>query len=234
MARARNRSWVAGRVQEALRRGLTRAYLRVRVDPNEYLLHVRRAHRLPIQSWDDMLIVRQEFVDQAAQEAISAASKVAAIEGTGLGFGGLITVLPDLGVLAAITVRLLQKLSLLHGFTYSTDEEKAQLWLAAATAAGVDLGRELMEKQAIERFVPRAIERIAAKLGAEAAEKWSCRVVPVLSGALGGALNYWFVREWGRRSRQHFREKHLAARSAARFSVLEMPSQVRLLGQPET
>jgi hypothetical protein len=222
----RKRSWVTGRVQEALRRGLGRAYLRVRVDPSAYLLHVQRAHKLPIQSWDDMFFVRQEFVDQAAQEAISAASKLAALEGVGLGFGGLFTVVPDLGVLAAVTLRMLQKLSLVHGFTYSTEEETAQLWLAAATAAGVDLSRELVEKQAIERFVPRAIERIAAKLGAEAAEKWSCRLLPVVSGALGGALNYWFVRQWGRRARQHFRAKHLAARGAARMAAIAVPAQI--------
>src|SRR2546427_12788534 len=34
-----------------------------------------------------------------------------------------------------------------HGFTYSTGEEVAGLWIAAASAAGVDLGRELIEKE---------------------------------------------------------------------------------------
>jgi len=214
-------------MQEALRRGLTKAYVRVRVNPNDYLLHVRRAHKLPILSWEDMFYVRQEFVDQAAQETITAASKLAGLEGAGLGLGGMLTVVPDLGALAALTVRMLQKLSLLHSFTYSTDEETAQLWLAAATAAGVDLGREWLEREAVRRFVPQAIERIAMKLGAEAAEKWSCRLVPVVSGALGGALNYWFVREWGRRARHHFRERHLIARRGARVPPTETTLRVQ-------
>jgi len=34
-----------------------------------------------------------------------------------------------------------------------------------------------------------------------------------VSGALGGALNYYFVREWGRRAGRHFREKHQQVRS---------------------
>lgn len=214
-------------MQDALRSGLLRAYRRVRVDPDQYLRRVRRAHRLPICSWDDMFLLRQEFVDQAAQETIAAASKMAALEGAGLGLGGMLTLVPDLGVLAALTVRMLQKLSLLHGFSYSTDEETAQLWLAAATAAGVDLGRQWFEKEAVARFVPRAIERIAVKLGAEAAEKWTCRVLPVVSGALGGAMNYWFVREWGCRSRRYFREKHLQARAVVRVSPIAMPKRPR-------
>ena len=216
-------------MQEALRRGLTRAYVQVRVNPNEYLLQVQRVYKLPIRSWEDMFDVRQEFVDQAAQETITVASKLAGLEGAGLGIGGMLTVVPDLGVLAALTVRMLQNLSLLHGFTYSSEEETAQLWLAAATAAGVDLGREWLEREAVGRIVPRAIERIAAKLGAEAAEKWSCRLVPVVSGALGGVLNYWFVREWGRRARHHFRERHLFARGGARVP----PSETTLWIQPQ-
>jgi len=89
----------------------------------------------------------------------------------------------------------------------------AGLWIAAASAAGVDLGRELIEKEAIERFVPRIVERIAAKMSCEVVEKWSARLIPVVSGALGGALNYYFVREWGRRAGRHFREKHQQVRS---------------------
>ena len=85
-------------------------------------------------------------------------------------------------------------------------------WIAAATPAGVDFGRELIEKEAIERFVPRVVERIAVKLGAEVAEKWSARIVPVISGALGGTLNYYFIRTWGQRAKEHFRERHLEER----------------------
>jgi uncharacterized protein (DUF697 family) len=211
MAR-RDNSWLVGRLQRAIANGFSKAYVRVRVDPNAYLNHVRRAYRLPIQSFDDMFSLPQETVDNLADQTISGAMKFAALEGTGFGLGGLLTVIPDMGILAAIAVRMLQKLSLLYGFTYSTEEEEAMLWIAAATAAGVDFGRELIEKEAVERFVPRVVERIAVKLGAEVAEKWSARIVPVVSGALGGTLNYYFIRAWGQRAKEHFRERHLEER----------------------
>ena len=68
---------------------------------------------------------------------------MAAAEGAGLGMGGMFTMLPDLGILAAITMRMIQKLSLIYGFPYNTEEEEAELWVAAASAAGVDIGREI-------------------------------------------------------------------------------------------
>ena len=89
-----------------------------------------------------------------------------AIEGAGFGLGGLITIVPDLGILSAITMRTIQKLSLLYGFEFNTDDEIAELWIAAASAAGVDISRELIEKEVVNKFVPRVIQRIAARASA--------------------------------------------------------------------
>jgi uncharacterized protein (DUF697 family) len=138
--------------------------------------------------------------------------KIAAVEGAGLGVAGLITLVPDLSILAAITLRTVQKLSLLYGFEYNTDEEIAELWIAAASAAGVDISRELLEKELVNRFVPRVIQRIAAQASAEVVEKWAGRLIPIASSVIGAGLNYYFVRAWGERAQTHFRQKHMAFR----------------------
>jgi len=200
-------------VEKALRAGFRRAYFHVQVDPERYLRHVRRAYGLPIQSWSDMQGMDESALNPIAQRVITSAKRTAALEGTGLGFGGLLTILPDMGILSAITIRMLQRLSLIYGFEYSTEEEVTSLWMAAASAAGLDLGREFLEKQAIERVVPRIIDRIAAKVGAEVAEKWAGRVIPILSAGAGGTLNYYFVRAWGRRAHRHFLDRHREVRT---------------------
>lgn len=205
-------SWLARRIQWALNLGFTRAYKSVKVDPYKYLLHLRRAHGLPIDSLRQVYSFHPAALDHIADQTIKASMKLAAAEGAGFGVGGLITIVPEFGVLAAITLRMMQKLSLIYGFAYSTDAEVAELWIATASAAGVDVGKDFLEKEVIERFVPRVIQRIAAKAGTEVAEKWSGRLVPVLSSAIGGTLNYYFVREWGRRAKRYFREKHLSVR----------------------
>jgi hypothetical protein len=43
-------------------------------------------------------------------------------------------------------------------------------------------------------------------------EKWSGRLIPVASSAIGAALNYYFVRAWAQRARAHFRQRHVEVR----------------------
>jgi hypothetical protein len=205
-------SWLVTRAQEALRRGFTHAYETVRVDPAKYLVQLQIAHRLPISTYHGVRTLDVAVLDNLAEETIHASIKIAAVEGAGLGLGGIFTVLPDLSILAAITLRTVQKLSLIYGFEYNTDAEVADLWVAMASAAGVDIGREVVEKELVNRFIPRVIRSISVKAGGEVVEKWSARLVPVVSSFLGAGLNYYFVRAWGRRARQHFRERHLEMR----------------------
>jgi hypothetical protein len=205
-------SWLMNRAQEALRRGFTQAYETVRVDPAKYLLQLQAAHGLPISSFRGVYSLDPGVLEQLAEETIQAAMKIAAAEGAGMGLGGLLTVLPDLSILAAITLRTIQKLSLIYGFEYNTDAEVADLWMATASAAGVDIGREVLEKELVNRFVPRVIRAVAVKASGEVVEKWSARLIPVASSFIGGGLNYYFVRAWGNRARNHFRERHMQVR----------------------
>jgi len=135
------RSWLAVRAEQALRAGFTRAYETVRVDPGKFLLQLRAAYGLPISTFHGVYSVDPTLLDDVARRTIRSGMKVAAVEGAGLGIAGVITIIPDLSILAAITMRTVQKLSLLYGFEYNTDDEIAELWIAAASAAGVDVSR---------------------------------------------------------------------------------------------
>jgi EcsC protein family len=215
MPDAAPKSWLRGRVEKALIKGLTRAYSTVQVDSGKFLVQLRTAYRLPISGYHGVYSLEMGELDTVADELIRSGMKVAALEGAGFGLGGLITILPDLGILSAITMRTIQKLSLVYGFQFSTDNEIAELWIAAASAAGVDIGRELLEKEVVNRFVPRVIQRIAARASIEVVEKWAGRMIPLVSSAIGAGLNYWFVRAWGERAKAHFRERHLQLRQQA-------------------
>lgn len=207
------KSWLRGRLETALVRGLTRAYETVKVDPARYLLQLRAAYDLPITSFRGVYQVEVGYLDDVARSVVRSSTKMAALQGAGFGLGGVITLIPDMGVLSAITMRTIQKLSLVYGFEFNTDEEMAELWIAAASAAGVDISRELLEKEVINRFVPKVIQRIAMQASGEVVEKWAGRLIPVASSVIGAGLNYYFVRTWGGRAREHFRKKHLEARS---------------------
>lgn len=222
------KSWLRRRIEAGMVRGLTRAYSTVRVDPDKFLLQLRAGYRMPISGYHGVYSLEIGEIDAVADSVIRAGMKIAAVEGAGFGLGGLITIVPDLGILSAITMRTIEKLSLVYGFQYKTDEEIAELWMAAASAAGVDVSREFLEKEVVNRFVPRVIQRIAAKASAEVVEKWAGRMIPLASSAIGAGLNYWFVRAWGERAKQHFRRRHLALRQRAQHQVLDAPGPIIL------
>ncbi len=212
MAEPEHKSWVIRRAEEAVRRGLEQAYDTVKVDPQRFLFQLQAAYGLPVSSFQGVYSLDMEVLDQISNRIVRSGMKVAAVEGAGLGLGGIITMVPDLSILASITLRTVQKLSLLYGFEYNTDDEIAELWIAAASAAGVDISRELLEKEFVSRFVPRVIRRIAVQASGEIVEKWSGRLIPVASSAIGATLNYYFVRAWGDRAQSHFRSRHLEIR----------------------
>ncbi|MBZ5706363.1 MAG: EcsC family protein [Acidobacteriia bacterium] len=207
------KSWLGRRVEGAIVRGFQRAYQTVRVNPPNFLLQLRAAYGLPITSFQGVYSVEIGLLDDLALRVIRGGMKMAAAEGAGLGLGGIVTMVPDLSILAGITLRTIQKLSLLYGFEYNTDEETAELWIAAASAAGVDISRELLEKEVVNRFVPKVIQRIAAQASGEVVEKWAGRLIPIASSLIGAGLNYYFVRAWGVRAQAHFRRRHLEMRN---------------------
>jgi hypothetical protein len=219
----KSKSWLRRRVEGALRHGFTRAYSRVQVDPAKFLVQLRTAYRVPISGYHGVFSLEVGELDAVADDVIRGGMKLAAAEGAGFGLGGLITIVPDLGLLSAITMRTIQKLSLLYGFQFNTDNEIAELWIAAASAAGVDISRDLLEKEVVNKFVPRVIQQIAARASAEVVEKWASRMIPVVSSAIGAGLNYWFVRAWGERAKAHFRQRHLQARQQVEHENLLQP-----------
>jgi uncharacterized protein (DUF697 family) len=228
MMEIQRKSWFRGRVETALMKGLTRAYSTVQVDHDKFLLQVRAAYRLPISSYQGVYSLDVSELDAVADSIVRSAMKIAAVEGAGFGLGGMLTIVPDLGILSAITMRTIQKLSLVYGFEFNTDDEIAELWMAAASAAGVDISRELLEKEVVNKFVPRVIQRIAARASAEVVEKWAGRVIPLASSAIGAGLNYWFVRAWGERAKAHFRQRHLEIRSRINREQQALPVSTAL------
>ena len=225
MPRRQKSGILAKLMQTSARAGFMKAYQSVQVDPQKYLHDVKRAHRLPIHTWTDMFYVDESLIHRYANSVIRSSMRTAGLEGAGLGLGGMMTIVPDAGILTAITIRMLQRLSLLYGFEYKTEEETTELWMAAASAAGLDLGRDFVGKHAAEMVVPRIIDRLAVRMGTEVAEKWAGRLVPIVSAGFGATLNYYFVRTWGRRAQKHFAERHRLVRTHGlpESRIVELP-----------
>jgi uncharacterized protein (DUF697 family) len=208
-------SSLAGRTfTRFLRFGVLRGLRSIEIDPEDFRRHLANKHHLWVPDFARMKDVPTERLDAIAKNLIRDAERLALAEGAGFGLGGMITFLPDASLLTVITLRLIQRLALLYGFEVHGRDQRIEMWKAAAAASGIDYGKDLAEKQILERLAPRIAERFAAKLGTEAAEKWVGRLIPVAGSAIGGALNFSFVRGWGRRVQRQLRAKHIEAKAS--------------------
>jgi len=219
---------VAGRAFGKFARfGLLKGLRSIEIDREDFRRHLKKRHGLVVSDFRYMHQVPLARLDAIAQTLIRDTERLALLEGAGFGLGGMVTLIPDAGLLTFLTLRLIQKLCLLYGFEHHGQNERLELWMAAAMATGVDFGKDLAEKQMVEKLAPRIAERLAVKLGQETAEKWVGRMIPLASSAIGGALNFTFVRSWGRRVHQNLRARHVAGRpvSAPRPTSAYTPPQ---------
>jgi len=209
---------VAGRL---IRFSTLRSLRSVEVDPEAFRKELAEKHRVWVPDFERMSDVPLETLDAIAARLIRHASQLALAEGVGFGFGGVLTLVPDTSFLVIITLRLIQRLSLLYGLRVHDPDQRLEMWKATAAAAGVDFTKDLAEKQLFDRIAPRIARALAAKMSAEAAEKWAGRLIPLASSAIGGGLNYAFVRAWGQRAQRHLREQHLTQRPFSPVPVRE-------------
>lgn len=192
--------------------GLLRGLRSVEIDREEFRRQLKKKHGLHVTDFRTMHNLPLARLDAIAKTLIRDTERLALLEGAGFGLGGMITIIPDAGLLTVLTLRLIQRLCLLYGFEQGGQSERLALWMAAATAMGVDYGKDLAEKQILEKLAPRIAERLAVKLGQETAERWMGRLIPLASSAIAGGLNFAFVRAWGRRVQRNLRARHVADR----------------------
>ena len=105
------KSWFRLRVEDAFKQGLIHVYDKMKVDPTHYLLKLKKAHGLAIAGFDDLYAVPLEHLDEIAAQTIRTGMKLADVEGACLGVAGMLTIVPDLSLLAVITMRTIQQLT---------------------------------------------------------------------------------------------------------------------------
>jgi EcsC family protein len=204
--------------------GLRGGMRSIEINPEEFRRYLAQKHAIYVSDFRQLRQLPVERLDAVAANLIRDSQRLALLEGAGFGFGGMITLVPDAGLLTIITLRLIQRLCLLYGFDFRSEEQKRELWLAAAAATGIDFGKDLAEKGLVEKIAPMIVERLAVRLGAEAAEKWVARVIPLASSAICGGLNFAFVRGWGRRVQRNLHAQFISSAPAPRPPIPSRPS----------
>ena len=218
-------------VTKLFRFGLRGGMRSIEINREDFRRYLARKHKIYVTDFRQLRNFPVEQLDSVAAALVRDAQRLALLEGAGFGLGGMITLVPDAGLLTIITLRLIQRLCLLYGFDFRNDEQKRELWLAAAAATGIDFGKDLAEKGLVEKIAPMIVERHAVRLGAEAAEKWVARLIPLASSAICGGLNFGFVRAWGRRVQRNLHAQFVASAGSppAPLPASSVPSPVRAI-----
>ena len=137
---ASGKSLTGGTMSRFLRFGVLRGLRSVEIDPTEFRKLLAQKYGLRVAHFHDMQDVPIEQLDAIAERLIREAQRLALAEGAGFGLGGAITILPDAGLLTVITLRLIQRLSLLYGFEDQERGDRIELWMAAAAVMTIVAG----------------------------------------------------------------------------------------------
>ncbi|MDE3231396.1 MAG: EcsC family protein, partial [Chloroflexota bacterium] len=148
------------------------------------------------------------------------------------GLWALVGMGADVQLTAIYAVRMAAKVAQSYGYDTSTIEEQARLADVLALAAGIDslrgignwLTREGMV-QLLPDLLPRVLGRLSVALTAEQAAKWVGRIIPGVSAAIGGAVDYAFLRAAGERAIAFYHNRALSDHAAITGAAypLELP-----------
>ncbi len=194
-------------------------YRAASVDPEGFYAQLRR-RGVRVYTLDDLRRVDPDLVDRIARGEIRSARRMSALSGVGLGMGGWFAIPPDIASQVVALLKLAQRMSLLYGVDYRAGAGEIELWKAMAEAVGArvdlsgtpgDVARRLPAQVGRSRL---ALHPIAWRLAQAVVRRLALRVstplgrmVPVLSGGIGGATNYVQMGRAGQRMMAYYRAR---------------------------
>lgn len=175
-----------------------------------------------------------QLSDQLADTVHNWAIGVALAEGTGTGVVGLPGLVADIPLLITWSLRTINKIGLCYGYE-SQNEADRRFVLGIMAAAGSNtmeekaaamvflrqiqvmliqktwkvLAEEAAAKKLGEAALIMAIKQLAKQLGVNITKRAAMKVIPVIGGVVGGAVNGAFIRDIGWAARRAFQERWL-------------------------
>ena len=174
-----------------------------------------------------------ESLDRLARSQFADSTLAAAVQGGGMGLGGVALVLADIPLLFAINLRLTQRVAAAYGFDLRGPEyrplvmcvfnvaasgaaaarhqalREASVAASALSGPGDYQGRVSGSFAAQNRHIPREIAKhvVSRKLA---------QTIPVAGAAVGAGINYWFTTQTADAAYMIMRGMHLECRERHR------------------
>lgn len=166
-----------------------------------------------------------EVCDKIAQSFISSNKLIAALQGCGMGLGGLVLMAADIPSIMLINYRMMSQIA--NSFGYDTTSEVEKVYLLniislanAKQAAKITIWAELnkisiaiLRKKTWEKLeefmLVKVIQKIAKNLGITLTKRKLAQIVPVMGGGVGAGMNYLFTRDNGIAALMTYRQRRL-------------------------
>lgn len=207
-----------------------------RRDPAVLAAHKRRGHG--VNSFEDIRTLKLSQMDAVARQFARKFRHRAALTGalTGLpgGLWALVAAGADVQLTAVYAVRMAADIAQAYGYDTATVTEQAHLAEVLALAAGIDSLRGIgnwLTREGLVRMLPdllpKVLMRLSVEITQEQAAKWVGRIIPGVGAAVGGAVDYTFLRVAGDRAIAYYHNRYLIEHGmAADDSLLSRPARV--------
>ena len=188
--------------------------------PDPEVLRVHRARGHKVERIED---IRQLAVEQDDRIAKHFARKyrhraflTGAITGLPGGLWALVAAGADVQLTAVYAVRMAADIAQSYGYNTGLVEEQAHLAEVLALAAGIDslrgIGNWLTREglvRALPDILPRVLVKVSVQLTEEQTAKLVGRLIPGIGAAVGGVIDYTFLRVAGDRAMQFYHQRYL-------------------------
>ncbi|HEV2237206.1 MAG TPA: EcsC family protein [Ktedonobacterales bacterium] len=200
-----------------------------RRDPQVIRLHQQHGAK-NVRTLEDIRALPLERMDDVAQHVARLYRHRAAMTGalTGLpgGLWALAAAGADVQLTAIYAVRMAAGVAQAYGYDTSAPQEMAQLADVLALVAGVDSLRGIgnwLTREGLIHYLPEVLPKLVVRIGGqitkEQAGKLIGRLVPGVGAAIGGVIDYSFLRVAGDKAINFYHQRYLVDHGLAAPSV---------------
>lgn len=215
-----------GKTPERINHAITWASRR---DPDVLAEHRARHHA--VKQFEDIRTLKLEQVDKVANHFARKfrhrAFWTGAVTGLPGGLWALVAAGADVQLTAVYAVRMAADIAQSYGYDTSIMDEQAHLAEVLALAAGIDslrgVGNWLTREglmHILPEVLPKILTRISVKLSEEQAAKLIGRLVPGVGAAIGGTIDYTFLRVAGERAISYYHTRYMVDHGLATPATL--------------
>lgn len=232
------RDWIAGAAPEQITKAILNALegaLRMMQDASEAMTRDQsilaevRKRGYPVGSIRELRDVPIEVLDEISASSTIGGKVLAAIEGAGMGIGGLVFIAAYIPAIMLLNLRFMSQVAHTYGFETTSQEEKMFLlgllavgatepgtkaaFLSNLNRIALDVARKKTWTDPNEHAFAAVVRKVAEIVGIRLTKRKLAQLIPLAGCAVGAGFNYAYTHQNLETARMMYRKRWLMERS---------------------